>query len=86
MDRRRLFDRFDLNNHSRIDQEVDAQTIFEPKTVVLKSYSFLPLDLKAAFLQIAIEDRFINRFKESRTERRMQFERGIDDRTRYFVQ
>ena len=86
MNRGRFLYGLDLNDDSRIDQEVDAQSIHEPEAIVLERYDFLPLDLKAPSLQIAAEDRLINRFEKPRTERSMQFERSIDDLARHFVQ
>ena len=67
MSRGRSLYGLDLNNNWRIDQGVDAQTIFEPETVVLERCDFLPLDLKAAPLQIAIQNRLVYGFEWTRT-------------------
>lgn len=63
MDRSQLFYRLELHNHPPFDQQISSKPFFKRNPIVFKPYSFLPLDLKSAFLQSLRQQHLIYGFQ-----------------------
>ncbi len=76
-------DRFDFDDHAVVDDQVQAETTFETKPLIDDRDHELLLQRVASKRQLMDETRFVNRLKQTRSQRPMDLEGGIDD---WFVQ
>jgi len=68
MYRKSAFNRLDFDNDDAFHKQVDAQTFVELQAIVFERHRFLPGDIQAPSFEIPGENRFVNRFQESRPQ------------------
>ncbi len=75
--REHLLNRLQFDGDTIVDQQVQSQTGIETKVVIYDWKHNLPLCRQAPMFQLVYEAGLVNRFKQSRPQRRVNLEGGI---------
>src|SRR5262245_10386370 len=72
------FNCLNLSNNAFIYQDVESETCLDEDLFVANGYVYLPSTWNATFREFITQARFIRRFKQSWSQRPMDFDRRIN--------